>query len=79
MTDMDLRHLDMASDISINEASYYWVSKGWIQKFDNLYRYHNGTINSTLISGKVYSIHMTYMDLRYLDMASDISINEASY
>jgi hypothetical protein len=54
MTDMDLRYLNMASDI---------------QEFDIFYRYQNGTINLSLISGKVYSIHMADMDLRYLDMA----------
>jgi hypothetical protein len=43
-----------------------------MRKFDNFYRYQNGTINLSLISGKVYSIHMTDMDLRYLDIASDI-------
>jgi hypothetical protein len=31
-----------------------------------------GYQNSSLISGKVVSIHMTIMDPRYLDMASDI-------
>jgi hypothetical protein len=54
---MDLGYLDMASDI---------------QKFDNFYRHQNGTINLSLISCKVYSIHMAGMDLRYLYMASDI-------
>jgi hypothetical protein len=79
MTDMDLRYLNMASDISINEASYKWVLKGWVRKFDNFYRYQNGSTNLSLISGKVYSIHMTDIDLRNIDMASDISINEARY
>jgi hypothetical protein len=79
MTDMDIRSLDMASDISIINASYVWVLKRWIQKFDNFCRYQNGTTNLSLIFGKVYSIHITDMDLRYLDMASYISINYASY
>jgi hypothetical protein len=57
MIDMDLRYLDMASDI---------------QKFDNFYRYLNRTINLLLISGNVYIIHMADMDLWYLDMGSDI-------
>jgi hypothetical protein len=48
------------------------VLKGWIMKFDNFGRYQNGTTNLTLISGKLYNIHMTDMDLRYLDMVSDI-------
>jgi hypothetical protein len=55
------------------------VSNGWILEFENFGRYQNGTINLSLISGKVYSIHMTDMDLRYVDMASDISIKEVSY
>jgi hypothetical protein len=41
-------------------------------KLDNFGRYQNGTTNLSLIFGKVYSIHMTDMDLRYLDMVSDI-------
>jgi hypothetical protein len=79
MTDMELMYLDMASDISINKASYKWVFKGWILKFDNFGRCQKGTTNLSLISGEVYSIHMTDMDLWYLDMASDISIDKASY
>ena len=43
----------------------------WIKKFDKFYRHQNGTINLSLVSGKVYSIHMADMYLRYLDMASD--------
>jgi hypothetical protein len=46
--------------------------KGWILKFDNFGRYHYGTKNSSLISGKVCSINVIDMDLRFLDMASDI-------
>jgi hypothetical protein len=69
----------MASDISINKVKYEWVLKEWILEFDNFCRYQNGITNLSLIFGKLYSIHMTDMDLRYLDMASDITINKASY
>jgi hypothetical protein len=72
MTDIHLAYLDMVSDMSINKASYYWVSKGWILKFDNFGSYQNGTTNLSLISGNVYSINMIDMNLRFLDMASDI-------
>jgi hypothetical protein len=42
------------------------------REFDNVGRYQNGTTNLLLISGNV-------LDLKYLDIASDITINEASY
>jgi hypothetical protein len=48
-------------------------------EIDNMSRYQNGTTNLLLISGNVYSIYMTDIDVKYLYMASDISINESSY
>jgi hypothetical protein len=69
---LDLKYLDMASDITINEASYYWVLKGWIVNLTIFCRYQNGTTNLSLISGNVCSINMIDMNLRFLDMASDI-------
>jgi hypothetical protein len=35
-------------------------------------QYHQWKTKKSLISGKVYTIHMTDMDLRYLGMTSDI-------
>jgi hypothetical protein len=55
MTDMDLGYVDMASAIR------YFYLKGWIWEFDNFCRYQNETKTLLLISGNVYSIHMTDM------------------